>query len=121
MMNPAAAMEKVPAYSTWGNSQRPQVTSYTFTGPTAGSNGVPSTAFTIAFPPNVSVPTDVTFIPADSGTGNAGVFTPTSVLLGDNQTSRTFTYTPGSTGAKIISVTNNAGFTNPANITYTSS
>lgn len=129
MMNPAAGMEKVPAYNTWVNSQVPQATSVLFTGPTSGSNGVASTAFTVAFKGNTSFPYPINFTVADAGTGTAGAFSKTIIHLSQNQTSNTFTYTPGSTGAKVISLTNDAGTStdgsalvaNPSSITYTSS
>ena len=120
MMNPMAAMEKVPAYNTWGNSQKPQVVSYTFTGPTTGSVSVQSTAFTVAIPTTVSTPQDIHITPSD-GTGG-GTFQPTSVILNSDQPSTTFKYTPNAVAeAKILSVANDRGLTNPANITYTTS
>lgn len=120
MVNPNDAMEKVPAYTTW-QPNRALATSYLMTGPTSGSNGVPSTNFTVTLPANVALPMHVIITPADSGTGTAGTFSPTTCFINDINQSATFKYTPGSTGAKVISVTNDSGLTNPASITYTSS
>ena len=59
----------------------------------------------------------VTVTPSDGGGG--GTFTPTTVALTTLAPSDTFTYTPASTGTKTISVTNDGGLTDPANLTYT--
>jgi hypothetical protein len=58
-----------------------------------------------------------TVTPNDSSGG--GTFTPTSVAISTASPSATFTYTPASSGAKTIGVTNNIGLTNPASLTYT--
>ena len=131
MVNPNAVMENVAPYNVqrWRDSL-PVATSYTLTGPTSGTSGVASTAFTVALPANQGLDIPAVVTPADAGTGTAGVFTPTFVRLTSTARSATFTYTPGSTGAKVISVTNVTDgsngliantLTNPANITYTSS
>jgi hypothetical protein len=92
-------------------------TTYTLTGPSTGSPGVPSTNFTVALPAGGVVPATVTVMPGDGGGG--GTFTPTTVNLTTAAPSATFTYTPASTGAKTISATNNGGLANPAPLTYT--
>jgi hypothetical protein len=92
-------------------------TSYTLTGPSAGTVGVPSTNFTVALPVGTSVPGPVTITPHDAGGG--GTFTPTTVSLTTAAPSAQFTYTPGTVGAKTISTTNSSTLTDPASLTYT--
>lgn len=126
MVDPNKAMEKVSPYSILKyRSERPAAFSYLFTGPSTGANGVASTPFTVSLKDGEgTLPFIVT--PADSGTGNAGVFTPASVRISDTTRSVTFTYTPGSTGVKTISVTNTLESgtgtiaTNPSSLSYTS-
>lgn len=95
-------------------------TAISMTGPTTGVTGVASTAFSVGVTPlGGAITGTVVVTPSDAAAG--GTFTPTSVSLTTAAPSATFTYTPASTGAKTISVTNNGGLTNPANITYTAS
>lgn len=94
------------------------VTAYTLTGPSSGEVSVASTNFTVALPAGGAVIGTVTVTPSSGGGG--GTFTPPTVALTTAAPSGTFTYTPATTGAKTISVTNNGGLTNPGNITYTS-
>lgn len=95
-------------------------TAVSMTGPTTGVSGVASTAFSVGVTPlGGAITGTVVVTPSDAAAG--GTFTPTSVSLTTAAPAATFTYTPGSTGAKTISVTNNGGLTNPANITYTAS
>jgi hypothetical protein len=77
---------------------------------------VPSTNFTVALPAGGGVIGTVTVTPSDGGGG--GTFAPTTVNLTTGAPSATFTYTPASTGAKTISVTNSGGLTNPGNLSY---
>jgi hypothetical protein len=96
----------------------PSATGVTMTGPTGGVVSTASTNFTIGVTPvGGTITGTVTVTPSDGG--NGGTFAPTTVSLTSAQPTATFTYTPASTGAKTISVTNNGGLTNPANITYT--
>jgi hypothetical protein len=96
-------------------------TGYSMTGPSSGTVGVASTNFTVTLTPaGYTVPGPVTVTPHEAGTGTAGTFTPTTVNLTTGSPSATFTFTPGSTGAKTISATNSGGLTDPANLTYTS-
>lgn len=98
----------------------PAVTGVTMTGPSSGTVGVASTNFTVGVTPGGgSITGTVVVTPSDGGGG--GTFTPTTVSLSSGAVSGTFTYTPASTGAKTISVTNNGSLTNPGNITYTAS
>jgi hypothetical protein len=99
------------------NSTGATATSYTLTGPSAGIVSIASTNFTVAIPGGSILPAPVTITPHDAGAG--GTFTPTTVNLSTGTPSATFTYTPASTGAKTISVTNSSTLTNPANLTYT--
>jgi hypothetical protein len=92
-------------------------TTYIFTGPTGGSGGVVSSPFTVKLPPGGTVAGPVTVTPHDGGAG--GTFTPATIMLTTGAPSGVFTYTPGSYGAKTISVTNDGGLTDPGNITYT--
>jgi hypothetical protein len=86
----------------------------TLTGPTSGLNGAASTNFTVGGNGTFSTSTIVT--PSDGGQG--GTFTPTTVTLSSGTPTATFTYTPASNGTKTISVTNDAGLTNPSSISY---
>jgi len=94
---------------------------YTFTGPSAGGVSVPSTPFTVALPASAPIVGSVVITPSDAapGLGTNAPFNPTSVTLTSASPNATFTYTPNSTGAKSLSVTNNGGLVNPANLTYT--
>jgi hypothetical protein len=90
----------------------------TMTGPTSGVNGVASSNFTLGVSPTGGTITGAVVVtPSDGGAG--GTFTPTTRSLTTGSPTGTFTYTPASTGAKTISVTNNGGLSNPSNITYT--
>lgn len=92
------------------------VSTYTFSGPSSGDVGVASTDFTVALPFGGAVTGTVTVTPDDNGAG--GTFTPTTVNLTTASPSATFTYTPSTVGTSTISVTNNGGLTNPADLTY---
>lgn len=92
-------------------------TAVTMTGPTSGVSGAASTNFTIGA--NGSITGTVVVTPSDAGGG--GSFTPTTVSISSGAPTGTFTYTPGSVGAKTISVTNSGSLANPSNITYTAS
>jgi hypothetical protein len=93
------------------------ITNYTLSGPSSGGVGIASTNFTVALPGGVTVAGTVTVTPSDGGAG--GTFTPATIGLTTGAPSGTFTYTPASTGAKTISVTNNGGLTDPVSLTYT--
>lgn len=84
-------------------------------GPTSGVVSVASSNFTLSIAGVITGTVRAT--PSDSGGG--GTFTPAFRDLLTGTASGTFTYTPGSTGAKTISITNNGGLANPSNITYT--
>lgn len=93
-------------------------TAVTLTGPTSGVSGVASSAFTVGIAPTgFTTPASILVTPSDSAAG--GTFTPTSLTLTPSAPTGTFTYTPASTGAKSISVTNNATLTNPNAVVYT--
>ena len=79
----------------------------------------PATA-AVNFPNQLSVAIDgtssgVTVSFSDNSGG--GTFSPTSVVLSTSTSSANFTYTPASTGNKILTITNNGGLTNPSNYT----
>jgi hypothetical protein len=57
-----------------------------------------------------------TITPSDDGAG--GIFTPASVVLDDNTLTAEFTYTPAAQGDVIISVTNDGGFADPADVLF---
>ena len=93
-------------------------TAYTLTGPISGAVGAASLAFTVTASGTLGNPAIVT--PSDAG--GSGGFAPTTITLAaGNNSSATFTYTPGSAGAKTISTTNGGGLTNPSAIIYTAS
>jgi hypothetical protein len=90
----------------------------TLAGPTSGTVSTASTDFTVGVTPvGGTITGTVVVTPSDGGAG--GTFSPTSVSLTSASPSGTFTYTPASTGAKTISVSNNGSLSNPTNITYT--
>lgn len=92
----------------------------TLTGPASGVSGVASSNFSVGVSPVGGAITGTnTVTPSDASGG--GTFAPTSVSLTTASPAATFTYTPSSTGAKTISVTNNGGLSNPSSITYTAS
>lgn len=90
-------------------------TAVTMSGPSSGVNGAVSSYFSIGA--NGSI-TGTVIVTPSSGAGG-GTFTPTTVSISALTPVATFTYTPASTGAKTIAITNNGGLSNPANITYT--
>jgi hypothetical protein len=94
-------------------------TTYTLTAPaiSVGSVGVVSGNFTVALPTNTTLPTPVTITPSDNGAG--GTFSPTTVQLSKSILSATFTYTPTTPGAKLISTVNNGNLINPSTVRYT--
>jgi hypothetical protein len=93
-------------------------TAVTMTGPATGVIAQASANFTVALSPvGGAVAASVTVTPSDSAGG--GTFAPTTRTLTTASPSATFTYTPGSTGAKPISIGNDGGLSSPAAITYT--
>lgn len=90
-------------------------TAITLTGPSSGAVSVASTNF--AAGANGTITGTIVVTPSDSAGG--GTFTPATVSISAGTPTATFTYTPGSTGAKSITVTNGGGLTNPAALTYT--
>lgn len=91
-------------------------TAVTMSGPTTGSSGVQSTNFTVGA--NGAITGSIVVTPHDASGG--GTFAPTSVTISGASPTGNFTYTPGSTGTKTISVTNDRSLTNPSNISYVS-
>jgi hypothetical protein len=67
---------------------------------------------------NGAITGTVTVTPSDNGAG--GTFNPTSVAINSGTPTATFTYTPGVTGAKSLSFTNDGGLTNPLSIVFLS-
>lgn len=104
------------------NAQPIQVpaTGLSLAGPTSGSVSQASTVFTVKLNPSYgTITSPVTVTPNDGGAG--GTFSPASLTLpaGTTTGAFTFTYTAASAGSKPIGITNNAGLTNPATISYT--
>jgi hypothetical protein len=102
----------------------------TSTGPTSGMSGVISTTFTVTMNGTaVYCGTDVITLTASNGTitvtaaggSISGNGTGTvAVTPAANQRSFNFTYTPSSSGGKMITFTNGQGWTNPSASTYLS-
>lgn len=88
---------------------------YFIFGPSSGISSVASADFTIYYRGNIK--TTVTITPSDSGAG--GSFTPSTVTLaaGFNGLA-TFTYTAPGVNLFSISVTNTAGWANPASLGF---
>lgn len=123
---PASAGAKTISFTNNGGLSNPANVTYTaaaaatavtLTGPSSGTVSVASTNFTVGA--NAAITGTVIVTPSDSGGG--GTFTPTTVSISAGSPTGTFTYTPGSIGAKTISVTNNGALSNPSTITYTAS
>lgn len=91
-------------------------TATTLAGPASGTNGVASTNFTAGA--NGTITGTVTITPSDAASG--GTFTPTTVAISSGTPTATFTYTPASTGAKTISISDDGGLTDAVSIVYTS-
>lgn len=90
-------------------------TAVTMSGPSGGVSGAASASFTVGA--NGPIAGTVIITPSDSSAG--GSFAPLTISISSGTPTGSFTYTPSSAGGKTISVSNNAGLTNPANITYT--
>lgn len=106
-----------PSSLTYTASTPSSATAITLTGPTTGSVGVASTAFTVGA--NGTISGSVVVTPSDSGAG--GTFTPGSVTINTGSPTATFTYTASAAGTDTISVTNNGSLTNPSTISYVAS
>lgn len=92
--------------------------SVTLTGPAGGVVSMASSNFTVGVAPvGGAITGTLRVTPSDGGAG--GTFAPAYRDLTTATPSGTFTYTPASTGGKTISVTNNGGLNNPANIAFT--
>lgn len=91
-------------------------TATTLSGPSSGTVSVASTNFTVGA--NGTITGTVTVTPSDAADG--GTFTPTSVAISSGTPTATFTYTPASTGAKTISISDDGGLTDATPLSYTS-
>jgi len=91
-------------------------TDVTLSGPTSGEFGVASSNFTVGA--NGPITGTVGVFPSDGGAG--GTFTPTDVEISNGTPTATFTYTPAALGTATISVTNDGGLADPADIDYES-
>ncbi len=101
------------------DSKLSPATNYTLTGPSGGTVGTASTAFTVATGSG-TLANPVTITPSDAGGG--GSFSPATVSLAAGQGGiATFTYTAASAGTKTISTTNSGSLTNPAALSYAAS
>lgn len=92
-------------------------TAITLSGPSSGQVAGASSNFTVGA--NGTITGSIVVTPSAGGGG--GTFSPTSVTISAGSPTATFTYTPASSGAKTISVTNNGGLANPSSLTYTAS
>lgn len=91
---------------------------FAFTGPSSGNVGVASTNFTVD--PDGLYTGTVSLSDGSAG----GTFTPTSLTFSGTNTAQTFTYTPATAGAIVITPTASPTVTNnfsPTTITYTAS
>lgn len=111
----AAGNVSTPALSITQSTSVAPATAITLSGPSGGLNGAASSPFTVGA--NGGLSSTVTVTPSDGGGG--GTFNPISVQISAGTPTATFTYTPGSTGAKTISVANNGGLTAPSTVAYT--
>jgi hypothetical protein len=87
---------------------------YTLTGPSTGTGGMPSTAFTLT--PSGSVTDTITF-----GDGNkGGLFTPAKLTFTASSVAQTFVYASGQDGAITLTLTSSGSLAitgNPATFT----
>ena len=90
---------------------------YSLSGPSSGTHGVPSANFTVTLATTPLVNGTMVVTPNDNAGG--GTFAPPTVSITTASPSATFTYTAGSAGVKTIGVTNDRGLTNPQPLTYT--
>jgi hypothetical protein len=91
-------------------------TTYTLSGPDNGPNGA-GTTFTVALPAGTTLDEPMTVTPDDGGV--PGTFSPATVELTSDMPSANFVYTPGSYGARTITVTNDQFLTDPGGIAFT--
>ena len=85
--------------------------SYTFSGPTTATVGVPNT-YTLEA--SQTLAGNVTVTPASN---NGGTFSPTTVTLPSGSPApETFTFTPANAGTNVLSVTNSSTLANPPGI-----
>lgn len=103
-----------PASISYTASLSP-ATTFTFTGPSGGLIGAPSTNFTVT----PTGPYTGTVTPSAGGGG--GAFTPTVLTWSNDNSAKTFTYTPTTEGVKTISLTNSGALTNPVPLSYAAS
>jgi len=89
--------------------------SYVLSGPEAGPIGL-AIAFMVALPADSATGDPVIVAPNDGGAG--GTFTPPTVQMTLLAPSAWFTYRPSTYGARLISVTNNAGLVDPAPVNF---
>lgn len=90
-------------------------TAITLSGPIGGAVSVASTNFTAAA--NGYITGTIVVTPSDASGG--GTFTPTTVSISAASPTATFTYTPSSSVANhTLTVTNNGGLQNPAQVNY---
>lgn len=89
--------------------------SLTLDGPTEGAVGEPSALFTVGT--NAPRTTSVLVTPTRNG-NTSGIFDPPTITLPPGSSFATFTYTPSSSGIKVIGLTNDGGLSNPATIDY---
>lgn len=93
-------------------------TGTTLTGPSGGVVGAASTNFTVGVTPvGGEITGTLTVTPNDGGAG--GSFSPTTLALTTGSPTGTFVYTPATTGAKTIGITDNGGLADAASLTYT--
>lgn len=91
-------------------------TDITLSGPTSGYIDAASTNFTVGTNGSISGTLVVTI----SNAGGIGVLSQSVFSLSSGAASGTFTYTPSTLGAHIISETNNQSLTDAASLTYSS-
>lgn len=106
------------SYEALAVGSAPQVTTYSLSGPATGPAMELSSQFTIALGSG-AVDGPIVFTP--SASAGSGVFIPEAVTLTDLVRSGTFSFLPFTEGERDISVSDDAGLTDPAAVTYTAS
>ena len=115
---------------TWA-APLPPASGYTASGPSAGTVGVVSSAFTVTGTPSGSPFNGLQTITVSDGGGSGGGALASSIGTSGTGTmattpatgtmSFTFTYTPVTTGTFTLTTTNNQSWSNPPPLSYTSS
>ncbi len=100
-------------FSLFSSSEAFSATTFSFSGPSIGANGVASSNFTVT--PDSSYTGNITITPS-----GGGLSTPIVLTFSGSSTPQTFTITPAELGVITLTPTNNGGLINPSVVSYNS-